>query len=188
MAELEDAAGELWTQGVIEQNRRWLLAYVYAATGDAAAAEDLVQETFIIAYQKRAEFRRGEPFGAWLRGIARNLARRHLDQTSRRPFLHLNDAAWSALDRRSASLEQDHVNPDYAQQRLSLLRKCLAALTDRARRLIDGRYSEGLDVVELARRNGLSIASVPVVLHRARAALSECIKKKLGILLPGGGP
>jgi hypothetical protein len=31
---------DLWTYGVIEQNRRWMLAYVQAAIGDPLAAEE----------------------------------------------------------------------------------------------------------------------------------------------------
>ncbi|HZE99875.1 MAG TPA: sulfatase-like hydrolase/transferase [Planctomycetota bacterium] len=121
-----DTAGEdLWTLGVIEQNRRWLLAYVRAVVGDAAAAEDLVQETFLTAYRKRGEFRRGELFGAWLCGIARNLARRHLEQRSRGPVLLLSDEAWTALDARAATLEIAHFTPAFETERVSLLRRCV---------------------------------------------------------------
>lgn len=185
--ESQNAAGELWTQGVIEQNRRWLLAYLYAVTGDRALAEDLVQETFVIAYQKRDEFRKGEAFGAWLRGIAKNVARRALETRVRRPTLRLNEAAWTAMDLRAASLEQDHVNPDYQENRLSLLRRCLGKLTDRSRRIIDARYNEGLDTVSLAKRYGLSAASIPVILHRARTAISACIRRGLALTPWGGG-
>ncbi len=44
----------IWTKAVIEQNRRWLLAYLFSATGDHHTAEDRVQETFEIAYRSRA--------------------------------------------------------------------------------------------------------------------------------------
>jgi RNA polymerase sigma-70 factor (ECF subfamily) len=170
---------DLWTHGVIEQNRRWLLAAVQAAIGDPAAAEDVVQETFLVAFQKRGEYRRGEPFGAWLRGIARNLSRRHLERRSRGPVLLLSDQAWGALDARAAELETAHVEPGFEAARVSRLRKCVQKLTDRARALIELRYGEGLGIADLAARLHLAPGSVPVVLHRARAVLSDCLERRL---------
>ena len=170
----------LWAQGVIEQNRRWMLAYLYSMVGDVAAAEDLVQETFAIAYRKREEFRKDLPFGAWLRGIARNVALRHLEQRARRPVLLDTEAAWDAFDRRAAALEQAHVDPEFQADRVAALRECLNVLADKARRLVLGRYREGLGFPELARISGLSPASVPVLLHRARTVLGECIKRRTG--------
>jgi len=170
---------DLWAQGVIEQNRRWLLAYVYTIVGDAAAADDIVQDVFSIAYAKRAEFRTGLPFGAWLRGIARNVSLRHLERRSRAPILLGTDtAAWEAFDRRAAGLEQAHLDPAYEQDRLDALRACLETLADKARRLVVGRYREGLSFPALGRLCGLTTASVPVVLHRARMTLGECIRRK----------
>jgi RNA polymerase sigma-70 factor (ECF subfamily) len=168
---------DLWTIGVIEQNRRWMLAYVQAAIGDAAAAEDVVQEAFLVAFQKRGDYRPEQPFGAWLRGIARNLARRHLERKTRGPVLLLSDEAWSALDARAASLEEAHVSPGFEAERASLLRRCVQKLTERARALIEGRYGQGLSIPDLAARLRLAPASVPVVLHRARSVLSECMNR-----------
>lgn len=179
MDEARAPSEDLWTLGVIEQNRRWMLAYVQAAIGDASAAEDLVQETFLLAYRKRGEYRRGEPFGAWLRGIARNLARRHLEQRTRGPVILLSEEAWSALDARAAALELAHVTPGLEAERVSQLRRCVQKLSDRARALIEGRYGEGLSVVDLAERMNLAPASIPVVLHRARSVLSDCMRRNL---------
>jgi RNA polymerase sigma-70 factor (ECF subfamily) len=176
---MDEASGDLWTYGVIEQNRRWMLAYVQAAIGDPAAAEDVVQETFLTAYRKRKDYRPGEAFGAWLRGIARNLVRRHLEQRTRGPVVLLSDEAWSVLDARAAALELAHVTPGFETERISALRRCVEKLTDRARSLIEGRYGQGLSVPDLAARLHLAPASVPVVLHRARSALNECLQRNL---------
>lgn len=184
--DLQDGAEDIWAQGVIEQNRRWLLAYLYAATGDRVLAEDAAQEVFLIAYQKRAEFRKSQPFGAWLRGIARNVVRRHLEGRTRGTVFLLSETAWDTMDQGAAGLEKAHVNPDYQADRLAILGKCLGRLTERARGLIEGRYKEGLSLENLARKSGLAAASVPVVLHRARAALSECVKKTLTVSFSGG--
>ncbi|MEM9700850.1 MAG: sigma-70 family RNA polymerase sigma factor, partial [Planctomycetota bacterium] len=45
---------------------------------DRAAAEDVTQEAFLVAYRKLDEYDPARPFGAWLAGIARNLLRNEL--------------------------------------------------------------------------------------------------------------
>ncbi|HEX7900165.1 MAG TPA: sigma-70 family RNA polymerase sigma factor [Planctomycetota bacterium] len=188
MVPTENRTEEIWARGVIEQNRRWMLAYLFAFTGDAGLAEDLAQEAFLIAYRKRDEFRPGEPFGAWLRGIARNLALRQREARAGARVIFDTDSAWSAFDRRAAELEQAHVDPRFDALRKSALRRCLARLTDRVRRLLEGRYRRGLSAPELARRERIAEGSVPVILHRARAALGDCVRKSLPVDLAGGRP
>jgi RNA polymerase sigma-70 factor, ECF subfamily len=188
MVPTEDRAEEIWAQGVIEQNRRWMLAYLFAFTGDAALAEDLAQETFMIAYRKRDEFRRGESFGAWLRGIARHVALRQRASMAGARVIFDTDSAWSAFDRRAAELERDHLDPCFDTLRVAALRRCLARLTDRVRRLLEGRYRRGLSAPELARQEKIAEGSVPVILHRARAALGACVRKSLPVDLAGGRP
>jgi len=59
------------------EHRPMLLAYARALCyGDGHAAEDVVQETLLVACRRLAEFRveNDGHFGRWLRGIARNKA------------------------------------------------------------------------------------------------------------------
>ena len=168
----------IWTKGVIEHNRRWLMSYLYAATGDSSLAEDLVQETFVVAFQKRLELDDVLSFGAWLRGVARNVLRRHYEKCAHEPML-LNLTMLENIEEPAALLEQSHLNPVRESQRIALLRKCVQKLTQRAQSLIQGRYQENLSVEQLARRSGLAAGSVPVILHRARTELMNCITKKL---------
>ena len=168
----------LWTKGVIEHNRRWLMTYLYAATGDSALAEDLVQETFVVAYQKRDELDQVASFGAWLRGVARNVLRRHYEKSAHEPAL-LDFKMLENIEEPAAALEQAHLSPVYESQRIAFLRKCLEKLTVRSQALIQGRYQENLSVEQLARRAGLAAGSVPVLLFRARTTLMNCITKSL---------
>ena len=49
-----------------------LLAFVWACVHDPAAAEDLVQETFLAAWERLDDYEENLPFAGWLRGIARH--------------------------------------------------------------------------------------------------------------------
>src|ERR1041384_2903274 len=61
--------------------------------------EDLVQQTFINAYQHLHRYERGRDFGAWLKEIARNQVRQEIRGSSR--------------EQRRLEVYQDHVIQTY---------------------------------------------------------------------------
>ena len=70
------AAGDAAAFGLlVEEHTPWLLVRLTRRLGAQEAAEDVLQETFIAAYQQLAELRSPERFGAWLCSIADNKAR-----------------------------------------------------------------------------------------------------------------
>src|SRR5258707_9219118 len=56
---------------------------VAAMLFNAPRAEDLVQQTFINAYQHLHHYQRGRDFGAWLKEIARNQVRLEIRSRTR---------------------------------------------------------------------------------------------------------
>lgn len=166
-----------WTKAVIEQNRRWLMAFLLASTGDRAAAEDLTQEVFQIAFEKRSDFDASSDFGAWLRGIARNCLKRHFEKSRRRPVV-VGDAL-SELEGAAAQSEPKLLDPDWVARRLSALRECLQNLTDRARQILEARYVEGESARGLGERLGMSALAINTAAFRARTVVAECVRRKL---------
>src|SRR5262249_20051477 len=61
-----------------------LRSYIAAFVHTLDDIDDLSQEVFLTAYSNLPEFRRGQDFGAWLRGIARNKIYHHFRSSSRR--------------------------------------------------------------------------------------------------------
>ena len=70
---------------LIDLNRKFLWAICYRMTGDAAEAEDIVQETFLKAMEKPLDLtdESGRP---WLIRVAMNLSRDHLRWRRRRGY------------------------------------------------------------------------------------------------------
>src|SRR5688500_7348536 len=96
------AAREPWARAILDQNRRWLMAWFIAATGDPHRAEDLVQDVFAAAFKDADRFDASKSFGAWLRGIARNiLLMSHRD--AKRRVLSLDPAVLNRLDEAAAA-------------------------------------------------------------------------------------
>jgi len=175
---------EPWARAILEQNRRWLLAWFLAATGDPARAEDLVQDVFTEAVKNAERFDPSRSFGAWLRGIARNLLlMSHRD--SKRRLLSLDPAMLGRLDEAAARSETLHAVPDYADLRQTILRDCMKSLPDRSRNVLALKYGEGRGSREIAKSTGLQVGAVDMLLSRTRRALQECVTRKLASVRHG---
>lgn len=174
----ERRSREPWERAILEQNRRWLLAYFVAATGDAHRAEDLVQDVFAAAIKNAEQFDPSRSFGAWLRGIARNLLLMNYRESKSR-VLSLDPAVLSRLDDAAAHAEAAYAVPGYSDLRRKVLRDCLKSIPGRGRRVLGLKYGEGKLSRDISRETGMQVGAVDVMLSRLRRALQDCVSRKL---------
>ena len=73
------AYGELF-----RRYERSVLAVALSVLSDFHAAQDVSQETFVMAYEKLPALRRGSSFGVWVQRIARNEAIGYVRRLQRR--------------------------------------------------------------------------------------------------------
>ncbi len=153
-------------------NEADLRAFIGSLVRDHHAREDLFQEVALALWQQADRYDPRRPFGAWARGIAANkiLQRRHQDQ--RFPIAFPPEtilAVLEAFDRTEAE----------APSRLEALRVCLGQLPDKARHLLALRYEQDLSVKEVAARTSRTLDAAYQTLCRIRAALEDCIRRRL---------
>jgi hypothetical protein len=129
--------------------------------GDGSDAEDVVQEALLRAYLGLTQLREPSRFGAWLAGIALNLAR----MTLRRR------AAYA----RALARVPPAPAPDVLEERdvLRLVREAIDVLPPAERSVVALHYLDGLSCEEIAALLGRSPGAVRVSLHRARARLRD---------------
>jgi RNA polymerase sigma-70 factor (ECF subfamily) len=141
---------------------------------DRAAASDLVQQVFVDAYFHLDQYRIGTDFGAWLRAIARNRVRREA-RSAARAARRLESYRRALLDRLG-----DDAGEDRREQALiEALRECLAKLPGQAARVVDLRYTRGLEFAEIAAEVSNTAAGVQRMISRIRLQLRDCIKAKV---------
>ncbi len=151
------------TQGTI-----FRLAAALVADRDEAA--DVVQETYLRAWDARAALRDGAAALGWLCRIARNVAhdrRRSWWSRIRAPM------AEAALERRPV---QDGPPADEAlaaAQAARAVRRALASLPEKHRVVLALREVEGMSYEEIAVAVGVPVGTVESRLHRARAGLAR---------------
>lgn len=157
---------------------RWaepLLAHLYRGCFDAAAAADLLAETFAVAYEKRGRFRDdGRPGAAWLYGIARRelLAFHRRRRVELRAVRRLGMSV-PALD--DESLARIEATADARAQRRAL-DAALGSLSERERRAVHLRVVAELEYAEVAARLGCSEGAARVRVHRGLARLARMME------------
>lgn len=137
-----------------------LLAFCRRLLGDAAEAEDKVQEAFLRAYRGLDRFDPARRFSSWLYRIAQNAC---VDALRAR-------REWAPLDEAEPAASHAPPLPAEASPRVA---QAVGDLPARQRAVLHLKYALGLDAVEIAERLDMTPGNVRVVLHRAIKLLRE---------------
>lgn len=149
-----------------------LFAYSRAICGDHHTAQDVVQETALIAFRNLHHLFPEADFATWLRAIARRqalAARRKLSRVQ----LGLVEEAIEVVFEDST--------PDATAAQREALQRCLELLGGRLAEVVRGHYFHGAKVAELADRLTMNANAVKQLLYRARQSLRECIRERLRV-------
>jgi RNA polymerase sigma factor (sigma-70 family) len=154
-------------------DRHAALIHRYAARRlGAEAADDVMAETFAVAFQRRRDYDLERVDARpWLYGIATNLIRNHRRAEARR---------WRAMARDVAGAgAEPEPEADGAAARVTAqaargeLARVLAGLPSRQRDVLLLYAWADLEYEEIAQALGLPVGTVRSRLHRARAAMKE---------------
>ncbi|WP_197526878.1 RNA polymerase sigma factor [Pirellulimonas nuda] len=166
---------------LVRENAGSLMAFLRAAVDDRAAAEDLFQETMLVAWQKIGVYDRNMPFGAWLRGIARNLVLAHYRSAVRRVTFS-NDQ----LEHLELRLSQIDRQPgDCFDERIAALTLCVERLGPLYREPVELHYRQRRSAEWIAERLATTKTAIQKRLQRARLHLADCLGRKGVLPQPG---
>ncbi len=146
-------------------------SYMRSRGADAAAAEDLAQETLLMVWRKAALYsaEKGTP-ASWIFTIARNL---RIDRLRK-------EVPWQELGEDQEEIASDDAAPDELvslRQRQERVRSVLAALPPDQREAVTLAFIEGLSHSEIAARLSLPLGTVKsrmrLAYGKVRAALED---------------
>lgn len=153
-----------------------LLAYVLSLVADYKLAEDIAQQTFLIAYRKIDTLNDPAAFPAWLRGIARLETLAALRRQGRE--FPVEPETLQQLDEAYRQFEDQHPAGSW-EERYELVRDCFDRLTEPLRTVCRLHYFEDQKTGQIADRLKIQLNAVLKRLERARQALRECVRAKL---------
>lgn len=146
---------------LVERHHDDALRYATHLLGDAADAEDAVQETFVRAYRYLASYREQDRFRAWLWRILVNRCRTLAVDRSRRP---------QPRDLAQCPDLVDPASPDADLDRAVLRRELAAALASLPadqREAVLLHLVEGLSYPEISAATGAGVSALKMRVHRA---------------------
>ncbi len=147
----------------------------YRVGADRERAEDVVQDTLLVALERLSAFDGRSSLHTWLCGIAKNKIR---SARRARRTLSMEDLLAQAdpeIDAILAEVEREPL-PDWVlerQETQDLVGATLSSLSPEHRRALVDKYVEGRSAAETAAREGKSTKAVESTLHRARLAFAR---------------
>ncbi len=159
-------------QLIFERYAKPVLGFIYEMTGQRDLAEELVQETFVRAFNNLDRLREETRLSSWLFGIGRNVARESLRSRSKENFTNQygNEPTVETVDQNSPSEEL------LSKELNMAVRKALASLVEDQRLVFVLKVYQHCRYDEIAEITGFSVAKVKTDLHRARAQLRELMR------------
>ncbi len=152
---------------LVRRFRPAVLAVAFQCTGSWDEAEDVAQETFLIALKALPTLRDPKRFGAWLHAIARHQALRQLNHRQRWELDEL------LLERWEAKVEEDAFERMQRQERYEQLHAALNELPEMYRLVVWLHFFEDMPLKRIAAFLGLPLTTVKWRLHEAKRKLHQ---------------
>ena len=163
---------------LVQSHQRRIYRVLLGMVRDPDAAQNLTQECFLKAYQRRASFRGEANVGVWLLKIAVNLARDHRRSRLREFWLRFSSSSEEVED-----LGQRLPDPHASQERVLVGREEVASvwsvvekLSPQQREVFILRFVEEMSLEEIAAATSLKVGTVKTHLFRAVHAMRQRLK------------
>jgi RNA polymerase sigma-70 factor (ECF subfamily) len=164
--------------GVVELCEARVRVVAASILHNREAVADVAQEAFVMAYGKLGEYKAGTNFHAWISAIARNLA---LNQRTRYMRKLAFEKKYQAQVAELIQPVAENMSEQVEGDAFPALRQCVEEMGSSAQDVIRKFYFDKTSTRDISRQHGRPESWARVMLHRARALLGECMKKK-GVL------
>jgi RNA polymerase sigma-70 factor (ECF subfamily) len=164
---------------LVERHSRGLYRTAYRIVGNAADADDVVQETFLRAYRALAKFDARASFTTWIHRIAINCSLDLLDSRKRR-------GPHDSADEDLARLVAPDATPDRLAQGNEMQRaiaNAMRELSGKERTAFVLRHFEGMPLEEIGQVLGIRLNATKNTVFRAVRKLREQLQPFTGSLV-----
>ena len=162
---------------LFSRNQRRVYLHILKQVGSPTDAEEILQETNVVIWNKFHRFELGTNFVAWSFQIANFEVLKYRDKKRSNRLVFSGDVL-EAIAQESEEQEDD------LDLRRAALDECLRKLRPSDRELIQQRYQPGNSGESVARQLDRPINSVYQSIGRIRKTLFECISRRLAAEAP----
>ena len=160
---------------LLTANRNRVYAYIVSLVVNHEEAEDIMQETCVLLWQKFNEFQPGTDFLAWSLKVAyyRTLDFRKKKKKNSRVLL--SDAVFQQIQQEADGRIED------VEEYVKGLQECVKKLPPHDQELIRMRYHQELTVKAISQRIGKTVQAVYYNVSRVQGILMACIRRYLTV-------
>src|SRR6187401_1007956 len=167
-SEDKDAAQQRFLSLFLRSERE-IFRYVAALVPHVADAEDIVQQTALMLWEKFGAYDPNQPFTPWACRFALNKTKQWIERRQRWQALLEGGLVEELAQRR------DELRPEI-ETRLKHLEGCLNKLPAEQRAIVEGYYYRRDGIEKLADQSGRTVAAAYKTLQRVRQSLQLCIE------------
>lgn len=157
---------------VFLENERRIYAFIVSILPNFNDAEDVLQETSLVLWQKFGQFQPGTDFVAWACRIAQLEVLKYYRRKGR-AHPHLSPQAMEAVAESFAS------NGSLLDLRQNALANCVEKLSARDRDLLERRYVQSFSPRQISSQVNRSIHAIYKALSRIHDDLMLCIQRTM---------
>jgi RNA polymerase sigma-70 factor (ECF subfamily) len=173
---------------IMQRNNRRLFRVARSVLQNDGEAEEVVQEAYLRAFAKMADFRGDSRLATWLTRIALNeaLGRRRRRRPSEQLSVDEDGAARlgaTIVAFPAMSADEDPERTASRRQIAAVVERAIDALPEPFRLVFVMRAVEEMSVEETAAELAIPEATVKTRLHRARALLRKAVQAEIGSVL-----
>jgi RNA polymerase sigma-70 factor (ECF subfamily) len=160
---------------IVRKYNQRLYRIARAIVKDDSEVEDILQDTYLKAYEKLAQFQNKSQFSTWLIRILINNANARLKKKNRYTSSDSLEPYENKYSETSTDAPDDYTSNKELKK---ILEETIDELPEKLRCVYMMREVEGLSVTETAECLELSEENVKTRLHRAKAILKEELYKR----------
>jgi RNA polymerase sigma-70 factor (ECF subfamily) len=161
---------------LMSRHKGGIFGFARRYVGDADAAFEIVQETFVSAWGALGRYDIERPFGVWLRAIALNKCRDRARRNAVRRFILGEKSADTPEAQRQADPAPNAEVILLDRQRYAALAKAIAVLPNKLKEPLLLTYFEDMSHQQAASLLGITVKAVETRIYRARQKLEELLK------------
>ena len=167
----------------------YLFSFALSRINSREMAEDLVQETFLSAYQARDKFRGGSSERTWLISILKRKVIDHYRKQARNPEsltdnfttpFHkggAHDGGWIKAHA-PGTWDFEKLDDEDDEALMKVIQYCISLLPPKMESTFSMKTLDEISTEEICKELSISESNLWVLLHRARLQLRECVENQ----------
>lgn len=158
---------------LMRRNNQKLFRVIRGYLSEQNEIEDIMQDTYLLAYEKLWQYKSNAQFSTWLIRIGINRALAHIKKKSKLKTSDIIDISDKTTIEFKDEKQPGPAHKMMRKEAKEILEKAIDNLDDKYRSVYIMREVEEMSIAEIADCTELSVSNVKVRLHRAKNMIKE---------------